>query len=743
MPNLLTRKPISELHPGDLVCLVDNALQRSNCVGKNCVTQETLIASCISNQHKILRVLVSEESESITNQSSLTTDLIIPQNWLNNSNSFTEFENIIHEAYCEGSYSIIIFDILPLAAPQESWDALNSLYSSLRQGTDVPKAALITCINPKFYAADQLLNILTAHPWIFLNGDLLTCPYYVVQNIEEQQGKTPSPAEHLVQLITHAFPVVDELRDTLKTLAQTEDQLAKLSAIIDCLGDGIFVVDEHGQMLYCNESSKRILGYGWSELPFEERVSVIGNFLPDMVTPYPPHELPIARAMRGESVDQAEIFIKNDRKPEGAWISVTTRPLTDRRNKLRGAVSVFRDMTKQKRAEQERERFEEQIFRSQKLESLGVLAGGIAHDFNNLLVGVLGNADLVMSEVTAGSSAHSRVAQIQLASHRLSELTHQLLAYAGKGDILEGPLSLTALVQEMVGLIKPVLSRKAEVFFDIDPHLPTFVGDATQIRQVIMNLIKNASDALLGQTGKIVVRTGCIWASSDYLADTYLDDQLAEGDYIFFEVEDSGCGMDEETLSRIFDPFYTTKFTGRGLGLAAALGIVRRHHGAIKVQSTLNSGTIFRVLFPLVGRPMVEAEIRRKPKTNKKDDWSGWALVVDDEESVREVSQIMLQRFGFQVYTAASGQEALRLFRDHAADIRLVLLDMTMPDMSGEEVFLKLRRIPSSAKVVMSSGYPEHDVARRLARAGVSAFLQKPYGSDKMDAAIRVALGSD
>ena len=596
--------------------------------------------------------------------------------------------------------------------------------------------AFVSALSKSLYKPSFLFELLPVFPHLLLEDQIYVNTHYLPRVPDAGGEGAVDKVDRVLHSIRALGSVEQELESRAARLAQAESALNMFQAVIDSMGDGVFVVDERGSMLFCNRSSESILGYGLMSMPFEERVRAIGNFLPDKTTPYPAHELPIARAIRGEAVDQEEIFIKNAMRPEGLWISVTTRPLRDSQQLLSGAVSVFRDITKQKESEDERARFEEQLYRSQKLESLGVLAGGIAHDFNNLLMGVLGNADLALMEVSTNKGLQSRISQIGVAARRLSDLTKQLLAYAGKGDLLEGPIDITRLVKEMGELLRPAISKRATVRYQLDEDLGLVFGDATQLRQVMMNLITNASDALGDAAGEIVVSTGRMEASQEYLASSYVDDNLPVGSYVFFEVRDGGCGMDEETLTRIFDPFFTTKFTGRGLGLAAVLGIVRRHRGALKVESDPGKGTVFRVLLP------TSAGARLEESTAAAERWRGEGLVllVDDEPAVLEVGEQMLLRSGFTVVTASSGQEALALYRQHQSQLVAMILDMTMPDLSGEEVLQRLGASKGAIKIILSSGYQDLEAATRLASVGVTSFLQKPYGTDALLQTLRFAL---
>jgi len=391
-------------------------------------------------------------------------------------------------------------------------------------------------------------------------------------------------------------------------------------------------------------------------------------------------------------------------------------------------------------AEEERRRVQVKLLHAQKLESLGVLSGGIAHDFNNLLVGILGNAGLALLELPEDAPARETLRDIETAALRAAELTRQLLAYAGKGQFVVEPVDLSRLVEEMNNLLATAVAKNARLQFEFPEVLPTIEADATQLRQVVMNLITNASEAIGSSSGAIYVRTGVMDADRAYLADTQLGGSLPEGRYAYVEVQDEGHGMHPATQARIFDPFFTTKFTGRGLGLAAVLGIVRSHRGAIRVVSAPGRGTTIRILLPCVDGavplPAAPAHAGAAPASR-----TGCVLVVDDEETVRNVARRILVANGFSVRLAAGGVEAMHLLRDDPGGVDAVLLDLTMPDMSGTVTMQELLRIRPNLRVVLTSGYTQEEALPAAdAAAGASGFIQKPYRPADLVATIRRAL---
>jgi PAS domain S-box-containing protein len=425
------------------------------------------------------------------------------------------------------------------------------------------------------------------------------------------------------------------------------------------------------------------------------------------------------------------------------WFETYKSPVFAPDGTIVGTTGVARDVTERKnaeqqalRAEEERRRLELSVLQGQKLESLGVLAGGIAHDFNNLLTSILGNADLALAEVSPHSPARRFLEDIERASRRAADLCRQMLAYSGKGRFVIQPISLNELVSEMGQLLSVSTSKKARVTQTFAPDLPSVMADATQIRQVVMNLITNASEAIDDREGTITLRTGSLSCDRDYFADAIGDrGRHVPGPYVFLEVSDTGVGMNAETLARIFDPFFSTKFAGRGLGLAAVLGIVRGHKGALKVSSEPGKGTTFRVLLPAHAAASEPGEAG--PASARDFRGHGLVLVADDEAGVRALAQHILERAGFRVVTAADGREALALYKRHGREIRLVVLDMTMPHLSGEDCFLALRELDPNAKIVMTSGYSEQEVVAHFVGKGLAGFLQKPYKADLLLGKVR------
>ena len=385
-----------------------------------------------------------------------------------------------------------------------------------------------------------------------------------------------------------------------------------------------------------------------------------------------------------------------------------------------------RELEERQRREEEHRKLQAQVQHAQRLESLGVLAGGIAHDFNNLLASILGYASLAAMDLPDDSRPRKSVEQVLVAAKSASDLTQQMLAYSGRGTFVVDLLNVTQLIEGVVRLLETTISKKAALNLNLAADLPPIQGDASQIRQVVMNLITNASESLGEDRGSVTVTTGVQWAEAGQLPALEPQRVLPEGRYVFVEVADTGCGMDAPTLAKIFDPFFTTKFTGRGLGLAAVLGIIRGHQGSIKVDSHPGTGTTFRVMFPAAEGSMA-AEIAQVAETPAAWLDNGLVLVVDDQAAIRNLACTVLEQAGLRVLTAADGQEAVAVFAEHASEIHAVLLDLSMPGMDGGEVFQHITQLVPDIRVVLCSGYNEQDVNTKLGGRKPAAFLRKPY----------------
>ncbi|MCX6956060.1 MAG: CHASE domain-containing protein [Verrucomicrobia bacterium] len=440
----------------------------------------------------------------------------------------------------------------------------------------------------------------------------------------------------------------------------------------------------------------------------------------------------VGEAMQARRSFEVEYRIRH-RDGRVKWALVRGRPVFADDGSLRFIEGLAIDVTALKSAEAEKLAFERQLLQTQKLESLGVLAGGIAHDFNNLLTAMLGNATLARLAVAADSPATSHLDQIEAAARRAADLCQQMLAYAGKRTLVTRATSLTELVRSTATLLSVSIHKNTRLTLTLPDGLPAVMADASQLQQIVMNLVINAADAIGEKPGEIAVTTFVREASTELLRAALHRPDLPAGRYVGLEVSDNGSGMTPETMARIFEPFFTTKFSGRGLGLAAVLGIVQSHQGALYVESVVGRGSTFRLLLPAsdatpapspTSTPLVPVAAAPAAKAEQP---RGTVLIVDDEEAVRIIASAALRRQNLHVIAVADGEEALRRYQEQPDAIVAVLLDLTMPGISGEETLRRLRVLNPHVRVIVMSGYSEEDTMRRCAALGASEFMAKPF----------------
>jgi len=413
-------------------------------------------------------------------------------------------------------------------------------------------------------------------------------------------------------------------------------------------------------------------------------------------------------------------------RPDGStrWVEAYAVPIE---YGGKNAIQVcYFDITDRKRAEDERLRLEGQIQHAQKLESLAVLAGGVAHDFNNLLLGMLINLSLVRERLATEAPVGTQIQGMEEMAHRAADLCRQMLAYAGRGRVQAQPVDISRVADDYTHLVSVSLPTRVDLSCDLMPNLPAVEADETQLGQVLMNLIANAQEAIGEESGTIRVQTGVMTPDQRYLAECEVGQMLPNGPSVYLEVSDTGCGMDPGTRERIFEPFFSTKFTGRGLGLAATLGVVHAHHGAVHVHTEPGAGTTVRVLLPPSEKKVAaRQEPVRIPESVFPDNFT--VLIVDDDLLALESQRLILEHYGARVCTATGGEDAVALFRDGNGDIDVVVLDQAMPCMDGTATFLALREIRPDVRVLLCSGYCEDSILDRIPKPGPAAFLRKPY----------------
>jgi len=524
----------------------------------------------------------------------------------------------------------------------------------------------------------------------------------------------------LEEQVRERTAALQETEERFRTLVQQVPAVVYLSAL-----------DEVGTTLYISPQLTTTLGYTpeeWIAQPDlwqrclhpDDRARVLAAY----------------ETMRDGSAPMNCEYRTIARDGRVVWVHEVANVLGSRTNRLCLHQGILIDITEQKRAEEERLQLERRLLHAQKLESLGVLAGGVAHDFNNLLTAMQGHLEMAQQQITNVASVRWHIESALQVVKRATDLTRQMLAYAGKGQFVVQDVDLNMLIEQNRAVLSAAVSRSVTFDLQLAAQLPLIRADIGQMQQVIMNLVTNASEAIGERHGVITLRTGAQVCDQEYLQRSCLEEKPPAGPYVFIEVSDTGCGMDERTRERMFEPFFTTKFTGRGLGMAAVQGIVRALHGAIMVDSQPGRGTTVRVLLPVAQSsesstpaplaPVALAEVEGKTSA------TGTILVIDDEDMVCELVADALHLMGFQALTASDGEEGVHLFREHVAEISCVILDLTMPRQDGVSTYQALRSIRPDVPIILTSGYSLQGVLQRFEGQRPDGFLHKPYPLEEL-----------
>ncbi len=495
-----------------------------------------------------------------------------------------------------------------------------------------------------------------------------------------------------------------------------------LNSVVNGTPDAIYVKDLKGRYMLFNSSAEKFVGKSAAEV-----IGKDDTFL-----------LPPAEAIAVMEGDRKVIEEGTVRSYEEVVTDVTGRittflstkgPLFNTDGITFGLFGIARDITDRKQAEEEKLRFEQQFQHTQKLESLGVLSGGIAHDFNNILAIIMGYCSLTKLNY---ETAEKNIPIIEDAAERASGLCRQMMAYAGKAQLTMTKIDIVEKVDQIVSMLQATLPLNAVIKTDLSAEIPLIDGDSSQLGQVVMNLIINASEAIGTEQGKVDLSLSKIKVKAGKVYEDYHGKPIPPGEYVCLEVTDNGCGMDEETKWRIFEPFYTTKFTGRGLGMSAVLGIIKSHGGALQLFTQPGEGTTFKVYLPVPWKNSTGDAVQAVSAPSTPWTGSGTILLVEDEDQIRDIARSFLEMFGFTVLEAVNGREALEMYQKNAAEITLVVTDMGMPVMDGYELFHKLKSLDPELPIIVSSGYGDVEVSARIGSDNIAGIISKPYNPSQL-----------
>lgn len=530
---------------------------------------------------------------------------------------------------------------------------------------------------------------------------------------------------------------VRELESVIRQLERTEAALreseAKYRRLHESMVDAFARVNMQGLIVESNPAFQQMVGYSADEL---KRLTYRD------LTPICWHES--EQKIIAEQIMRrgfSDIFCKEYIRKDGMVVPVELRTflLRDNEGHPISMWAIVRDITQRKLDEDRRRQTELRLLEAQKLESLAIMAGGVTHDFNNLLMGILGNAELAEKDIPEDSPVRESLREITVSASRAAQLCRQLLSFAGQGNVSIETMDISEIVRDIARLMAKTTPGRVAIELNLHDGLPAVRGDVSQIRQMIMNLVVNAVEAIDKCGGFVRIATGAMNCSSAFLKETHHGNALPDGEYVWIEVTDSGCGIELDHQRRIFDPFFTTKFTGRGLGLSAALGIISSHRGTLRLKSEPGRGTSVLVLLPAADEQPTRSHVS---EDKRKALPQGTILLVEDDDAVRVMSEKMIRSTGMEAIVARDGLEAIDLYRAHGDRIDAVLLDMTMPHLNGAETLRELRRINPKVRVALCSGYSASEIENRMDAAEMPAFLQKPYSAEQLRTCLARLLAS-
>lgn len=533
-----------------------------------------------------------------------------------------------------------------------------------------------------------------------------------------------------------AYVVFDDITEA----RQHSEQLRLLAELVDAAPSAITVHDYDGRFLFANAGALALHGY--------TREEFLALNLHDLDVPE--SEVHIEERMAELREHGQASFEVRHRRKDGSEIPLLVTIRNLRWNNQDVILSNALDLSKREADEARRLEVERRLMRLQRLESLGTLAGGIAHDFNNLLMAVLGNLDLALTEMPAGSPAQASVLDAVSAARRAAQLSRQMLMYTGRTAFSPDKVELARVIEDGLGLLRSALSESVTLDVHVDSGDSWIRADAGELQQLLVNLVTNAAEAYAGNEGTVSITTGRGDYTPEMLVANLMEDNAQPGSYVWLEVSDKGCGMDRATLDRLFEPFFSTKFVGRGLGMAAVHGIIRSHHGAVMVNTVPGQGCTVRVLLPALSaadREAVPAPVGESPVSSAASDQVAPAgdlvLVVDDDPAVLLLTTRMLARLGYEALTASGGREAVALFRARRDQVAAVIVDLAMPDMDGIATIRELRAIDPAVRVLLATGYTEDEAASRLGEGESVGIVLKPYRLDSLRARLEDLLAGE
>lgn len=540
------------------------------------------------------------------------------------------------------------------------------------------------------------------------------------------------------ELQTSNEKLLKEIDSRIKAQVNLKETQAILQAALDNSQAGILIADaETGNVQYINEVGLHIMGESRETIPDDFNVfTYVRKFQGYDLdgNPIKEEEEPLAYAIRhGKPISREYLIKQSNRSDRFVWANAS--PIMDDQGVIQAGISLFLDITKRKKAEQEKENLETELRQVHKMEAIGTLAGGIAHDFNNLLAVIIGYADLAMDDIPNGNPAKPQLEEVLRASNRAKSLVKQILAFSRKSQQDRVPVQIPLILKEAVHLLRASIPTTIDIQLDIDSDCKPVLADQTQIHQVILNLCTNAAQSMENEGGILEITLKQIEIDPTQLS----NQDLKTGSHLKLTVKDTGHGIEKQILEKIFDPYFTTKKFGKGsgMGLAMVHGIVKNHNGLILVDSTPGKGSVFQIFLPAIDDAIEVQDKKATPLLTGTEH----ILVVDDEPAIADMTQLRLERLGYRVTIKTGSMEALELFRRHPGRFDLVITDQTMPHLTGKKMAAEMIQIQKDIPIILSTGYSSRIDEDKTENAGIRAFLMKPVGIKELSECIRRILG--
>ena len=532
--------------------------------------------------------------------------------------------------------------------------------------------------------------------------------------------------------IPYMISVVNDLTERKRFEKKLKDSEQLLQGIINAIPDRMWVLDTSKRIRFCNKTTKEIYGD-----------DVVGQPCSKINPSCDETNCLIDKTLETGKMTQSPVKLVDQDGEERHFLGSSNPVVMDDSGKPRLVVEVLRDITDFKKADTDRQRFKERLREAKRVESMAHMAASIAHDFNNLMTGIIGNIDLILLDLPANSSENQILLDIEQAAKRASQLSRQMLAFSGREHLIKQELELNEWLRSTEKRLVASTPEGIQTNVEYSSNSLHIEGDAKQLQQMLENLYLNAKEAIGEPPGKITISTSMDECRSTFLANTLFQENVKPGRYAVLSIRDDGCGINEAIQDKVFDPFFTTKQTGRGLGLAEVYGTLRGHQGTLRLKSEVGKGTTFEIYLPIHDSASGSSEWSQGSLTIPKEEPKGTILVIDDEMIVLRVVQKSLERYGYRVFPASSGMEGLETYSAKLGKIDLVILDLTMPHMGGEETLKELKKLDDSVKVLLASGYAENDLTNLFEGKGAAGFLQKPFQAKELVAKIVEILNED